>query len=137
MSLIFRAVLEHIAKNSRNSLVPVEDLLVNADHRAPEEHPVPAPHGHAAVPPRADNDVVRSAEAVEEGAGPGEVLHGRVHPRRVRQSFAPVLFGVVSLRFKGFRRFFVVSFRGLACVASNRQPLSSFRPAKRREITKD
>lgn len=44
---------------------------------------------HPAVPPRAYNDVVRSPEAVEEGAGPHEVLYRRGHAIVVRHSAAP------------------------------------------------
>lgn len=69
---------------------PAEVLFVDADHRPAEDHPLVVAHGHAAVPPRADDDVVRAAEAVEEGAGDGEVMHGRVQPGRVRKALAPV-----------------------------------------------
>lgn len=50
---------------------PAVNLFVDADYRPSQKHPVLAPHGHAAVPPGADEDMVCSAEAVEEGAGQG------------------------------------------------------------------
>ena len=68
---------------------PVGVFLVDANHRAAEEHPVRPVQCPAAEPPRADKDVVRAAEAVKKRAGPDEESHGRVHTSRVRQSSAP------------------------------------------------